>query len=162
AFISGVTDAGNDSIRFGAGADYANKNLAPFKVLHSGKMIATNAEIIGKVTATEGSFTGSIYSGSGNIGGWTITSSELTSTTGQIRFGTVDGLGHLTDGVMISNNSDPTPFFRNNFKVINKYVSHNLTNVAGAFSAQASSSYNIAINAHATGGAQSLNVGIMA
>lgn len=162
AFISGVTDDGVNSIRFGAGADYANKNLAPFKVLHSGKLIATNAEITGKVTATEGSFTGSIYSGSGEIGGWTITPSELTSTAGKIRFGTVDGLGNLTDGVMISNNSDPTPFVRNNFRVINKYVSHNLTNVAGAFSAQASSSYNIAIIAHATGGAQSLNVGIMA
>ena len=36
AFISGVTDAGEDSIRFGAGKPYADKTFAPFQVLDNG------------------------------------------------------------------------------------------------------------------------------
>src|SRR5690606_31045800 len=102
AFISGVTDDGVNSIRFGAGADYANKASAPFKVLHNGKLIAQNAEITGKVTATEGTFTGAIYSGEGEIGGWTITTSALTSTTGKLVFGTTYSDGSLKNGIMIS------------------------------------------------------------
>ncbi|WP_114937583.1 phage tail protein [Mucilaginibacter endophyticus] len=48
ARISGVTDAGANSIRFAAGpADQ-------FKVLDSGKMLATNAEISGDITASTG------------------------------------------------------------------------------------------------------------
>lgn len=74
AFISSVTDAGADSIRFGAGADYAHKNDAVFKVLQNGKMIAQNAEIEGKIDAY-----------SGYIGGFTIEASQIkysTSLTG--------------------------------------------------------------------------------
>lgn len=54
AFISGVTDAGGMSVRFGAGANYANKSNAPFRVLDNGKMIAMDAEIHGKIEATHG------------------------------------------------------------------------------------------------------------
>ncbi|AZA91121.1 Fibronectin type III protein [Chryseobacterium nakagawai] len=68
AFISSVTDAGPESIRFGAGADYAHKNDAVFQVLHNGKMIATDAKITGEITATSGTFTGKINANSGTFG----------------------------------------------------------------------------------------------
>lgn len=54
AFISGVTDAGGMSVRFGAGANYENRNNAPFRVLDNGKMIAENADISGKINAESG------------------------------------------------------------------------------------------------------------
>ena len=54
AFISGVTDKGGESVRFGAGAGYKNKDNAPFRVLDNGKMIAENADISGKIDAREG------------------------------------------------------------------------------------------------------------
>lgn len=54
AFLSGVTDNGDESVRFGAGANYENKNTAPFRVLDNGKVIAENAEISGVVNATSG------------------------------------------------------------------------------------------------------------
>lgn len=47
AFISGVTDAGGMSVRFGAGANYANKNNAPFRVLDNGKVYGSDMEIAG-------------------------------------------------------------------------------------------------------------------
>lgn len=64
AFISGVTDAGGLSVRFGAGANYANKNNAPFRVLDNGKMIAENADISGKINAESGKI-GSFHINSG-------------------------------------------------------------------------------------------------
>lgn len=54
AFISGVTDKGGESVRFGAGTGYKNKDNAPFRVLANGKMIAENADISGKIDAREG------------------------------------------------------------------------------------------------------------
>lgn len=54
AFISGITDAGGLSVRFGAGANYENRNNAPFRVLDNGKMIAENADISGFIHATSG------------------------------------------------------------------------------------------------------------
>lgn len=62
AFISGITDAGGLSVRFGAGANYANKNNAPFRVLDNGKMIAENAHISGHIHATSG-YIGSLEKG---------------------------------------------------------------------------------------------------
>lgn len=68
AFISGITDAAGDSIRFAAGADYEHKNDAPFKVLDNGKLIATNAEITGTVNANDGTFTGTVHALQGTFG----------------------------------------------------------------------------------------------
>lgn len=55
---SGVTGAGivgggtaGTDIRFFAGATYANRNTAPFRVNHSGKMWATDGEFSGTITA---------------------------------------------------------------------------------------------------------------
>lgn len=40
AGITGVTDLGNESVRFWAGSTYANRNTAPFRVTNSGKIWA--------------------------------------------------------------------------------------------------------------------------
>ncbi|MDV4078132.1 hypothetical protein CMT44_04100 [Elizabethkingia anophelis] len=73
AFISGVTDNGALSIRIGVGANYANKDAAPFRVLDNGKMFASNAEITGVINAN-----------SGRIGQFNIQGSSLiASSTGQ-------------------------------------------------------------------------------
>ncbi|MCO7317329.1 hypothetical protein PG592_08860 [Riemerella anatipestifer] len=47
AFISGITDEGAMSVRFGAGANYANKHNAPFRVLDNGKVYGSDMEITG-------------------------------------------------------------------------------------------------------------------
>lgn len=69
AFISSVTDDGDESIRIGAGAPYSDKNNAPFRVLDNGKMIAENAEITGVITATSGTFTGTVFATNGTFSG---------------------------------------------------------------------------------------------
>lgn len=67
--------------------NYTNYSGAPFKVTHGGKLYATDAEISGKVTAT-----------SGGIGGFTITSTELTTTTPSDPYHgfTLDSNGEIT------------------------------------------------------------------
>ncbi|MCU7560089.1 phage tail protein [Riemerella anatipestifer] len=70
AFISGITDEGAMSVRFGAGSNYANKHNAPFRVLDNGKMIAKDADITGRITAT-----------GGNIGDWEINGSSFRSSS---------------------------------------------------------------------------------
>lgn len=54
---------------FYAGATYANRATAPFRVTPAGVLVASNATITGTITATVGS-----------IGGWTISSGALTAT----------------------------------------------------------------------------------
>jgi hypothetical protein len=44
AGMTGVTDQGDDSVRFFAGANYANKNTAPFRVLNNGKIWSGTAQ----------------------------------------------------------------------------------------------------------------------
>ncbi|ATC39588.1 phage tail protein [Elizabethkingia anophelis] len=73
AFISGVTDNGALSVRIGSGANYANKDAAPFRVLDNGKMFASDAEITGVINAN-----------SGRIGQFNIQGSSLiASSVGQ-------------------------------------------------------------------------------
>lgn len=55
----------------------ASNRTNVFYVSKSGKLYADNAEIKGVITATSGSFTGSIHAGNGDIGGWTIGSTSL-------------------------------------------------------------------------------------
>ncbi len=72
AFVSGKTDSGDTtgtSVRFGAGADYSNRNTAPFRVQHNGKLIATNADITGVINATSGTFSGTVYATDGTFSG---------------------------------------------------------------------------------------------
>ncbi len=72
---AGITGIGRlpTSPRFYAGTTPDNMNNAPFRVLDNGKMYATNAEISGKITASEG-----------QIAGFEIRNGRLTSeyTTG--------------------------------------------------------------------------------
>lgn len=69
--------SGADDIRIWAGD--ADQEAAPFRVYESGLMVASNADITGKITAN-----------SGQIGGWTITPTKLYGS-GMIEGGTILG-----------------------------------------------------------------------
>jgi hypothetical protein len=72
---AGITGQGSSDsdIRIWAGDTEENKGDAPFRVQQDGKMIAKNAEIEGKIKATEGEFKGSIRSPFGkNLTGDTV------------------------------------------------------------------------------------------
>ncbi|WP_284464906.1 phage tail protein [Chryseobacterium sp.] len=103
AFLSGVTDSGDTtgtSVRFAAGANYANKNTAPFRVQDNGKMYATDADITGKIIATSGTFTGTVYANAGKFGDttgstyFTISSKGLESLNGWVAVGDFSGTGN--------------------------------------------------------------------
>lgn len=68
AGITGVTDAGVESVRIWAGGSYENRYSANFQIRDNGRLIASNAEISGKVMAT-----------TGNIGALRINQSGLTA-----------------------------------------------------------------------------------
>lgn len=53
AGMSGEGNSGSD-VRIWAGANETNRGEAPFRVLHSGKMIGTDVDLSGKVNAKEG------------------------------------------------------------------------------------------------------------
>lgn len=59
---AGITGKGtaDTSVRIWAGDTFDNRANAPFRVLQNGKVIATNAEIEGKIKATDGVFYGSL------------------------------------------------------------------------------------------------------
>lgn len=61
--ITGVTDDGDQSVREWYGASYANRNIAPWRVLHNGKMYATDGEFSGKIIAGVGSVIGGVSIG---------------------------------------------------------------------------------------------------
>lgn len=145
AFISSVTDAGPESIRFGAGADYAHKNDAVFKVLQSGKLIAENAEIKGNIDAETGTI--------GGIDGWRITASTLTSTTGKILFGAFTS-GELTSGISISQNNFPDSLTaRNRFQINSVRSEGSINNIAAFISSSGVNYDNTALDISASGGA---------
>lgn len=54
---AGMSGEGNSSsdVRIWAGANKDNRENAPFRVLHNGKMIGTDVELFGKINAKEGS-----------------------------------------------------------------------------------------------------------
>lgn len=56
-------------VRIWAGASEGNRRTAPFRVLQNGKVIASDAEIAGKITSNEG-----------EIGGWKLSAGRLTSS----------------------------------------------------------------------------------
>lgn len=143
AFISSVTDAGGDSIRFGAGADYAHKDDAVFKVLQNGKLIAQNANIKGVIEAETGTI--------GGVNGWHITPSTLTSTTGKILFGTVNSNGDLVDGLMISNDVHPNSQYIGNFIINSSKDGGNVINTGASISASGNNVGNTALELSATG-----------
>lgn len=144
AFISSVTDAGPDSIRFGAGADYAHKNDAVFKVLQNGKMIAQNADVKGKIDADSGII--------GGVDGWKITSKTLTSTKGKIQFGVFSSSGDLNSGISISEDNFPaSPTYKNRFHINSNRSEGNINNVAAVLSASGVNVNNSALEVSASG-----------
>ncbi len=84
----GTTDT---DVRFWAGDTANNKAIAPFRVLHNGKMFASNVDIEGKVKATSGEFTGTIYAKDGEFNG------RINIANGAIRL-EKDGSGWLANG----------------------------------------------------------------
>jgi hypothetical protein len=70
-----ATDTGNVfAIRT---RDSDGKVSTPFYVNKNGAMYASDAEIVGKITATSGEFTGKITSESGNISGWNLKDNSI-------------------------------------------------------------------------------------
>jgi hypothetical protein len=59
--LTGVTDAGENSIRFFLGSDFAHRADAPLRFTQAGKAVMTDADITGTITAS-----------SGKIGNWSI------------------------------------------------------------------------------------------
>lgn len=138
AFISSVTDAGPESIRFGAGSDYAHKNNAAFKVLHNGQLIAENAEIKGKIDADSGTI--------GGPDGWKINQSKITSKTGKIQFGNFDTNDNFLNGISISENNYPaSPTLRNRFLVSSLRNEGAINNIAVDISATGTNVDNTAL-----------------
>lgn len=68
------------SVRFWAGRDADHMQIAPFRVLQDGTLIAKQANITGTINATDGFFKGNIEATTGTIGGWTIDTDKLTTT----------------------------------------------------------------------------------
>lgn len=100
AFLSGKTDSGDTtgtSVMIGAGSNYQNRNIAPFRVLKNGEMIAENAKIKGEIEATSGKFTGEINAISGTFGDtngenyFEISSNGIESPKGWIVTGDYSG-----------------------------------------------------------------------
>lgn len=77
SIVAGITGGEDETtttsaalkVRIWAGASKATRYSAPFRVLQSGKLYATDAEIKGKVTATSGEFTGTIHATDGEFNG---------------------------------------------------------------------------------------------
>lgn len=67
------TVTGGDDVRFWAGATFANRATAAFRVTEAGVFVASSATITGTITSTAGS-----------VGGWSISSSSLYKTTGSV------------------------------------------------------------------------------
>lgn len=144
AFISSITDDADESIRIGAGAPYSDKNNAPFRVLDNGKMIAENAEIIGKINATEGYI--------GGVNGWKITATTLTSTLGKLLFGEFNSAGELISGISISSDNFPgNPTFKNRFRIFSNRNEGNINNIGAEISSSGSNVNNTALRLLASG-----------
>lgn len=64
-----ATTPESEKVRIWAGASEGNRRTAPFRVLQNGKVIASNADIAGKITSAEG-----------EIGGWKLSAGTLKSS----------------------------------------------------------------------------------
>jgi len=85
---------------FWAGASYSNRGSAPFRITPDGKLVAGNADITGKITAT-----------SGVIGGWTITSTTLSGTNILLDSGGLVLVGNTTDYISMLISGSPVIAF---------------------------------------------------
>jgi len=85
---------------FWAGASYSNRGSAPFRITPDGKLVAGNADITGKVTAT-----------SGVIGGWAITSTTLSGSNVLLDSGGLVLVGNTTDYISMLISGSPVIAF---------------------------------------------------
>lgn len=83
----------NDSVRFWAGREASMMNLAPFRVLQDGTLIADKAIITGDVYANDGWFKGEIQATSGIIGGWIINEDKISTNGIVLQAGTTENNG---------------------------------------------------------------------
>ena len=100
----------NDSVRFWAGRDVSMMNIAPFRVLQDGTLIASQAYIKGTIYATDGEFTGKITAEEGSIGGWKIENDYLYSEDEQTKFYSKT-TGDESRILIGKTNDDDTTFF---------------------------------------------------
>ena len=84
-------------ISAGSGTNY-------FHVSPTGYMSAQGVYVRGNITADSGTFTGSLYSSVGTIGGWTLSATRLSSTGSYLDSSTGDiaAAGNITSGGNIS------------------------------------------------------------
>ncbi len=87
------TVTGGDDTRFWAGAAFASRATAPFRVTEAGAVVATNATISGSITATTGS-----------IGGWVIGATTLSGTNAVLSSAGSLVLGTANDVVIVDAN----------------------------------------------------------
>lgn len=85
------------SVRIWAGATAANRTSAPYRVLHNGKLFASDVDIKGKVTATSGEFRGAVYASSGEFKG------KVYATDGEFT-GKVTATSGTFEGDIVANN----------------------------------------------------------
>jgi hypothetical protein len=88
---AGMSGEGNSAgdVRIWAGASEGNRGSAPFKVMHDGSVVMTNATVTGTVYATNGKFTGEVEAIRGKIGNFIISGGGLTNNN-------ADGNGFAT------------------------------------------------------------------
>jgi len=94
------TVTADDDIRFWAGTTYALRTLAPIRIMESGSLYASSANITGTVVATAGTI-GGWYIGSTTIASGAVTAAAnivLDQSTGQIRVGPTTGTYLIIDG----------------------------------------------------------------
>lgn len=100
---AGITGGGtsDDSVRIWAGDGEANKENAPFRVMQDGKVIATNAEIEGKIKATEGELVNVTVKGSIKSPFVEISSDNYTMPTGSDNCYLYTHMGSTTEPVKL-------------------------------------------------------------
>ena len=138
---------GHSNPNYDKGAFYVSDTVGstttyPFVVTYSGQLIARNAYIEGEVRATSGSFTGTLTSQSGNIGGFTINGTGLyKDTTGYaitIRGNIATGEESNKGAIYITRKSDNTyPFlvrYDGYLRATNAEITGKITATSGNFS----------------------------
>ena len=123
--MSSLLTSGDD-VRFWAGAAYADRATAPFRVTRAGLLYATGATISGTITAT-----------TGTIGGFTIGATTLSAGTGNGKI-TLDSAGISSFGTAGAGN-----FFTQ--------ISSGYSGSGGSFITKYDTKYLVQIDTNASG-----------
>ena len=150
AYITGMSSSGAHHAFWAGGEEY---NAAKFKVGHDGHLYASDVDLTGKITATSGSFSGSIEAGTGHIGGWIIGTNYLQSAhmilysngyiDGNGWYITEGGYAHFTDISISNGQGRGTIDWGNGFSVDNSgTMTANGANFSGSITGNSSISIN--------------------